>query len=194
MPEEKADTDMAERATGVVAVGMCIAMWWPAFTLGAWGQLFFEQKLTVWAAASGALLVVLFRRHGEENRKRRALALMLPTLWLVLALTAEDDGGFLDVLTRALGNTVAVVGLPATMWVLARIIWPDLGEGSLSPARRFVVVTLVLCIAMASYLLGVNHAAFLTCEDFTISGNSEPAGCTPAASRPASSPLGSAGG
>lgn len=183
MPEddERPDPNTAGRATGVVTVGMCVAVWWPAFTLGAWGRLFFEQKLTVWAAASAALLIVLFRHHGEQHRKRRAAALMLPSVWLVLALTVEDHGGFLDALTGALGDTVAVLGLPATMWVLARIMWPDFGAGLLSPARRVLVVALVLSIAVASYLLGVHHAAFLTCEDFTVSGNSEPPGCAPGA-------------
>ncbi|GEO96670.1 hypothetical protein [Kocuria turfanensis] len=179
--EKHPDPSTAARATGVVTVGMCVAVWWPAFTLGAWGWFFFEQKLTVWAAATAALLIVLFRRHGEQNRKRRAAALMLPSVWLVLALTVEDDGGVLDALTGALGDTVAVLGLPATMWVLARIMWPDFGEGLLSPARRVLVIALVLSIAVASYLLGVHHAAFLTCADFTVSGNSEPPGCTPSA-------------
>jgi hypothetical protein len=186
--DEESISTTPGRAAGVVAVGMCIAVWWPAFTLGAWGQLFFNQKLTVWAAATAALFVVLFRRHGEQRRKRRSAALLVPTLWLVLAIVVEDDGGFLDVLTESLGVAVAFLGIPATMWVLARIVWPEFGEGSLSPARRLLVVALVLSIAAASYLLGVNHAAFLTCEDFVVSGNSEPAGCVPEAPGPAPIP------
>ncbi len=166
------------RAQGVVAVGMCTAIWWPSFTLGAWGRLFFEQVLTVWAAATAALLVVIFRRDGQQHRARRVTALLLPTLWLVLALAGKDDGSTLRVLTDVLGNAIAVVGIPATMWVLARIIWPELGA-DLSLARRSLVIAAVLLIAASAYVLGVNHAAFLTCEDFTISGNSEPEGCTP---------------
>ena len=165
---------------------MCIAVWWPSFTLGAWGRLFFEQILTVWAAATAALFVVLFRRHGEQHRKRRAAALLIPTLWLVLAFVVEDDGGFLDVATETLGSTVAFLGIPATMWVLARIVWPEFGEGSLSTSRRLMLIAWVLFIAVASYLLGVNHAAFLTCDDFSISGNSPPAGCRPGAPGPLS--------
>lgn len=184
--DEESDTSTSARAAGVVAVGMCIAVWWPSFTLGAWGQLFFEQILTVWAAATAALFVVLFRRHGEQKRKRRAAALLIPTLWLVLAFIVEDDGGLLDVLTETLGSTVAFLGIPATMWVLARIVWPEFGEGSLSTARRLLLIAWVIFIAVASYLLGVNHAAFLTCDDFTISGNSAPVGCRPGAPRPLS--------
>lgn len=166
------------RAQGVVAVGMCVAIWWPSFTLGAWGRLFFEQMLSVWAAATAALLVVAFRRGQVRSRIPKAAALLVPSLWLVLAIVGENDGSPLDVLTDILGSFVAVVGIPATMWVLARIVWPDLGVG-LSLAHRALVVASVLFIAVAAYLLGVNHAAFLTCDDFSISGNSLPPGCEP---------------
>ncbi|MCS5722962.1 hypothetical protein N1028_04890 [Herbiconiux sp. CPCC 203407] len=45
--------------------------------------------------------------------------------------------------------------------------------------ERLVVLGAVGFIAVASFLLGANHSRFLTCEDFTLSGNSEPPGCTP---------------
>lgn len=176
--QQNSASDTPARAQGVVIVGMCIAIWWPSFTLRAWGRLFFEQILTVWAAATAALLVVIFRRGGGRYRMRRAVALLLPSLWLVLAIVGRNDGGALHVATVVLGNAVAVLGIPATMWVLARIIWPELGAG-LSLARRALVIASVLFIAVAAFVLGVNHASFLTCEDFTISGNSEPRGCTP---------------
>ena len=164
-------------AQGVIAVGMCVAIWWPSFTLGAWGRLLFDQVLTVWAAATAALLVVVFRRDGERYRLRRAIALLLPTVWLILAIVGRDDGSPLDVLTDVLGNAIAIAGLPATMWVLARVVWPALGS-DLTLARRALVIAAVAFIAAAAYALGVNHSTFLTCEDFTVSGNSEPDGCT----------------
>ena len=171
-------TVVPAHAQGVVAVGMCVALWWPSFTLGAWGRLFFEQVLSVWAAATAALLVVIFRRDGEKYRLRRAIALLLPTVWLVLAIVGDDDGSTLDVLTDVLGNSIAIVGIPATMWVLARIVWPALGA-DLTLGRRGLVLGAVLFIAVCAYALGANHSTFLTCEDFVVSGNSEPLGCTP---------------
>lgn len=166
------------RVTGVVAVGMSIAVWWPAFTLGAWGVFFFDQILTVWAAATAALLVVLFRHHEDRNRLGRAAALLLPTLWLVLAIIIDPADDSLNLALDVLGGTVAVLGIPATIWVLARIIWPEFGH-DLPLRRRLVVAASVASIALASFLLGVNHAEFLTCEAFTLSGNSEPPGCRP---------------
>ena len=43
---------------GVAMVGMAVVVWWPAFTLGAWGDLFFDQLLAVWAAATAAFVFV----------------------------------------------------------------------------------------------------------------------------------------
>ncbi|MFE4197937.1 hypothetical protein ACFRJ9_18940 [Paenarthrobacter sp. NPDC056912] len=176
-PEEPAPAvRKPSRRTAVVAVGMSIAVWWPSFTLGAWGILFFEQILTVWAAATAALLVVLVRRTEDRNRTGRAVALAIPTLWLVLAIFFKDDEGFWGGAVETLGGTVAILGIPATIWVLARVVWPEFGE-DLPLKWRFIVVAAVMAIAAISFVLGANQAAFLTCEDFTVSGNSEPPGC-----------------
>ncbi|MCS5717317.1 hypothetical protein N1027_04110 [Herbiconiux sp. CPCC 205763] len=172
-------TDAGSRATGVIVVGMSIAIWWPAFTLGAWGDFFFDQMLTVWAASVGALIVVLIQPRGKP-RVGRAIALLIPSLWLALSfLTADADPDDLVVaLVAVLGALVAILAVPATIWVLARIIWPEFAE-DISWRRRLAVIGAVLLIAVASFFLGANQSKFLTCGDFTISGNSEPPGCTP---------------
>ena len=167
------------RAVGVILVGMSIAAWWPAFTLGAWGTLFFEQILTVWVAATAALVVVLAQRKGATHRVRRAVALLIPSLWLVLAIAIDpqDTGPWATVLD-VLGGLVSLVGIPATIWVLVRIIWPEFAH-DITLSRRVLVGVTVIALAFASYQLGVHNASFLTCGDFTISGNSQPPGCVP---------------
>ncbi len=156
---------------------MSVAVWWPAFTLGAWGTFFFDQLLTVWAASIGALIVVLFQPRGRP-RVLKALALLVPTLWLVLTalpLQEDDLGAFVLDLVAIF---VALLSVPATIWVLARVMWPEFGE-DISRGRRVLVVAAVVLVGVASFLLGVNQERFLTCGDFTISGNSEPPGCVP---------------
>ncbi|WP_240747141.1 hypothetical protein [Microbacterium sp. K24] len=170
-------TSASARATGVVIVAMSVAVWWPAFTLGAWGTFFFDQLLTVWAASIGALIVVLFQPRGRP-RVLKALALLVPTLWLVLTalpLQEDDLGAFVLDLVAIF---VALLSVPATIWVLARVMWPEFGE-DISRGRRVLVVAAVVLVGVASFLLGVNQERFLTCGDFTISGNSEPPGCVP---------------
>ncbi len=157
---------------------MSVAVWWPAFTLGAWGDFFFDQMLTVWAAATGALIVVLIQPRGVP-RLGRAFALLIPSLWLALTfLDDQDEGDLFTGIVTLVGVLVGILALPTTIWVLARIIWPEFGD-TISWGRRLVVIGAVLLIAAASFLLGLNQSRFLTCGDFSISGNSEPPGCTP---------------
>jgi hypothetical protein len=157
---------------------MSVAVWWPAFTLGAWGDFFFDQMLTVWAASTGALIVVLIQPRSRR-KIGRALALLVPSLWLALSFVVRPDTQDLGALLFGLlGAVVALLAVPTTIWVLARIIWPEFGE-DISWPRRLSVIGAVALIALASYLLGVNQSKFLTCEEFTVSGNSEPPGCTP---------------
>ncbi len=171
----------AERAVpvGVVMVGMSLVVWWPAFTLGAWGDLFFDQLLTLWAASTAALVFVLVERKPVGAKLGRALLLLVPSLWIVLSFLFSEDEGNLAVLLVALsGVLVLVLALPFTMWVLVRIVWPDFSSFT-QRGTRWLILGVVGGIALVSFLLGVFQSEWLYCEDFAIGGNSEPSGCTP---------------
>src|SRR6478752_8640889 len=58
---------------------------WPAFTLGVYGVVFFEQHLALWAAATSAFLALGYSRGPRVWRRPMVLALLLPTLWILLA-------------------------------------------------------------------------------------------------------------
>jgi hypothetical protein len=47
--------------------------WWPAFTLGVQGVIFFEQHLALWATATSAFLVRLVIPDTERLRGREAV-------------------------------------------------------------------------------------------------------------------------
>lgn len=166
--------------TGVIVVGMSVAVWWPAFTLGAWGTFFFDQMLTVWAAATGALVVVLVQARGWM-RVRRAFALAIPSIWLLLEFLVPDTDtdNIFTLLVALFAGLVAFLAVPTTIWVLARTVWPEFGD-DIRWSNRMVILVSVIVIAIASFVLGLNQSTFLTCDDFAISGNSEPPGCTPA--------------
>ncbi|WP_125131286.1 hypothetical protein [Microbacterium sp. 10M-3C3] len=180
MTEAAASARRRQMPLGVVMVGMAAVVWWPAFTLGAWNEVFFDDVLAVWAASTAACAFVLIEHRPWPGRIRRALFLLLPSLWLVLNFVVGEDSADLATALLTLAGLVAVVvGFPFTVWVLVRIVWPDLGDDT--PRRtKAAVVAVVVGIAVVSFVLGLNQARFLTCEDFTISGNSEPPGCTPA--------------
>ena len=165
------------RGIGIVLIGMSGAIWWPAFTLGAWHTLFFDQLLTVWVVATAGFVVVLIQPARARIKTGRAIALIIPSLWLALSFTsapAADDlwGNLFDVLAVVVG----LAGIPFTLWVVVRTVWPDV-MADYSPRARLGIFAIVATIAAASFVLGLNQSRFLTCEDFTLSGNSEPPGC-----------------
>jgi hypothetical protein len=163
----------------VVSVGMAIVVWWPAFTLGAWGELFFDTLLTLWVASTAAFVFVLFERRPVGSRLWRAFLLLLPTVWLATSFVDIETTDIVAFLATVFAFAVVLIASPLTVWVLARIMWPDFGENS-TRRQRWLIIGVVGGIGVAAFLLGLNQEHFLTCQDFTISGNSEPPGCVPA--------------
>jgi hypothetical protein len=53
-PDSWRQIDPKLRALSVSAVGAAVISWWPAFTLGAYHTVFFEQLLALWAASTAA--------------------------------------------------------------------------------------------------------------------------------------------
>ena len=161
-------------------VGMAAVAWWPAFTLGAWGEIFFDDVLALWAASTAAFVFVLVERRPVGGRLVRALVLLLPSVWLLLNFIVDDETTDLALALVDLAAIAAViVGIPFTLWVLVRIVWPDFVTETL-PRTKVLIAGVVLGVMVASFVLGLNQARFLTCEDFAISGNSEPPGCVSA--------------
>ncbi|MGK3951708.1 hypothetical protein ACLKM7_05205 [Microbacterium sp. I2] len=165
---------------GVVMVGIAAVAWWPAFTLGAWEEIFFDDILGLWAASTAAFVFVLVERRPVGGRLARAFVLLLPTVWLVLNFAISGETTDLAVAIVDLAALLAVLlGIPFTLWVLVRVVWPDFASET-RRRTKWLIALVVLGIAVTSFVLGLNQEHFLTCEDFTISGNSEPPGCTPA--------------
>ncbi|WP_082098858.1 hypothetical protein [Demequina iriomotensis] len=178
-PPGGGEAQRARRTVGAFVVGAATVIWWPAFTIGAWGRVFFEQIFLLWAASTAALLVVLLRQGGHRPPWPILASLLLPTLWIVGEFIPSAADGPIAQVVRWFGAIVTVVGLPAMIWVLLRTVRPDLVESV--PARGWAAAAAtVAIIAAISLLLGWLNPHYLQCEDFTISGNSPPPGCTPA--------------
>ena len=162
----------------VISVGMAIVVWWPAFTIGAWGQLFFDTLLTLWVASTAAFVFVLFDRRPHGSRLWRAFLLLLPSVGLAFSFFDFETTDLVTFAVSLLALLIVAIASPLTVWVLARIMWPDFGENS-TRGQRWLIVGVVGGIALTAFLLGLNQEYFLTCGDFAISGNSEPPGCVP---------------
>lgn len=123
---------------------------------------------------SSVLLVIL----SKDVRGRVgwwAVALLLPSLWLALAI--EFAPGSRPELAW-LGTVVTLLGAPVVVWILVRFAAPDLVEDAV-PRDRVVVVAAVLVVVLGAYGIGTIQDRIFTCDDFTLSGNSQPLGCTP---------------
>lgn len=178
-PLTRSTEDRAEshRLFGLVLIGMSAAVWWPAFTLGAWGELFFDQMLTVWVAATAALVVVLVQPASLGRRWPQAAALSIPSVWLLLSFF--DDARTDDLATALVdlfGNVIGILGIPFTLWTLVHVLWPELFTRFNRRTRTGVLIAVVL-LAVASFTLGMFQDHFLTCGDFTVSGHTQPPGC-----------------
>jgi hypothetical protein len=150
---------------------------WPAFTLGVYGVIFFEQHLALWAAATSAFLALGYSRGPRVWRRPAVLALLLPTLWIVLAwiLPVGGTSGVYQALFW-LGVVITIVGLPALAAFLVRLIVPTAER--LQGRERLAVVGVVATVMLGSFVVGTQHPRLLTCEDFTISGNHAPENCS----------------
>jgi hypothetical protein len=170
------DDDGRQLAAACVA-GAALGSW-PAFTLGVYGVIFFEQHLSLWAAATSVFLALGLSKGPRVWARPQALALLLPSLWVVLAwiLPVGGSSGIYQVLFW-FGVVITVVGLPALAAIMVRLLIP--GAERLRGKRALSAVIVVSLLMLVSFLIGTQHPRLLTCEDFTISGNYAPENCSP---------------
>ena len=81
----EASTDRITQATSVAVVAAALVVWWPAFDLGAYGVIFFQQMLALWAASTAVFLASLTAGRRARVSWPRRLAPPIPSLWLLLA-------------------------------------------------------------------------------------------------------------
>jgi hypothetical protein len=170
--------DEDSRRLAAAAIAGATLGWWPAFTLGVYGVIFFEQHLALWAAATSAFLALGFARGLRVWRRPAVLALLLPSLWMALAwiLPVGGTSGIYQVLFW-LGVVITVFGLPALAAFMVRVLIP--GAERLQGREKFAAIGVVAFVMLTSFVVGTQHPRMLTCEDFTVSGNFAPENCSP---------------
>ncbi len=166
------------RRVAVTAVAAAAIAWWPAFTLGVYGVIFFEQQLALWAVATTVFLVASVTLRARAWRTPAVWSLLLPSVWLAVAWAVpEGDTSLPAALLFWFGVVVTVLGMPLMAALLVRLLVP--GARRLRGGRALTAAGVVLAVLVGAFLVGTQHARILTCEDFTISGNFAPDGCSP---------------
>ncbi len=171
--------DGAFRRFLFAAIVLNLVTWRVAFNLGAFGQVFYEDVYAVVVASLAALVATFFAPRGSAPRRWWSrLLLIAPTAWFIASVAFTDSLSDADQ-HLGLGITGLIVGLtsfPYTLFLLARAFIPQLGE--VRSIKRWVALGLLtVAVAVAGVLVGSHNYRFMTCFDFKVSGNDQPANC-----------------
>lgn len=166
----------SRRVAAAAAAGAALG-WWPAFTLGVYGSIFFVQHLTLWAVATSAFLAVAIAGGREARRRPQTWTLLLPSVWMLSDLLLPPGGTSPSYQVLFwFGVVVTLLGMPLLAALLVRLLIP--GAHGVRGKQAAALAAIVGVIMVASYFLGTQHQHILTCQDFSISGNFAPENCT----------------
>src|SRR4029453_12798053 len=157
-------TDQGVRRLATITVATSLIVWWPAFTLGVYKTIFFEQIFALWAAATAAFFVavLLLGRRAQPV----IYSLLLPSVWILLEWLIPDDTTTslgLDVLFW-IGVVLTLAGFPAMVALVLVMVVP--GAESVVRPRDTAVAIGAIALVVLSFPLGTQHRRVLTCEDF----------------------------
>jgi hypothetical protein len=159
------------------AAGASLYAWNVAFEYGAYHAFFYHRRQQLLVLS----LVVLF---GGLIMRRRArfrwwlLAVFAPPIVVVLLQLAEPvrtAGPVAEDLSDVI--TIGYVVLaPLGLWIVARLLAPQYFT---LPDRqsKIGVIAIVAAVALTGFLVGKYNNHFLTCGDFKVAGQHEPANC-----------------
>jgi hypothetical protein len=133
----EASTDRIMQATSVAVVAAALVVWWPAFDLGAYGVLFFNQFLSLWAASTAIFLASLTAGRRARVSWARRLALLIPSLWLLLAFALPEGGA--RPWSRALFYMAVVLTLAGAPFLAALLLRVTIAGYEQIPSRRRLV-------------------------------------------------------
>jgi hypothetical protein len=138
-----------------------------------------EQLFALWAAATSAFLVAVLMLGRRAWAQPAIYSLLLPSVWILVTwLTPADVSGFGDDVLFWVGVVVTLIGLPAMVSLVVLVVIPG-AESVRRPGPVAVAIGVIAIVGVLSYIVGTQHPRLLTCEEFTISGNDQPVGCTP---------------
>ncbi len=179
---DKPDSAIDARAQTFVlcAIGAALAAGPLGFELGAYGQLFFQRVYTSWFLVTAVLIALaIVPAQYLPFPKSRLLFLLIPSVWMALRLMVpvHSAGDAVAPPLFVLGMISYLFCLPYTAYLIVLLVKPEVLQ---LPGKRpkFALVGVLALFFTVGYIMGSNHARFLTCEDFAISGNMEPVNCT----------------
>jgi hypothetical protein len=136
-----------------------------------------RTDFALWAAATAAFFVAVFLLG--RRAQPAVYSLLLPSVWILLTwLTPADTTSLGHDVLFWIGVVVTLAGFPAMVTLVLVMVVPGV-ESVVRRRDTVVAVGAIALVVVLSFALGTQHSRVLTCEDFKISGNDQPAGCTP---------------
>lgn len=171
------ETGVELRTLIVTAIGASVAVWDIAFWLGVQGHIFYSKLFSLWVSATVVLLVALLvPKHDRFLSRWGIFALTTPTIWFVInSMISVVSPTWIDELAWFVALLVFVFTIPYILYILFQLVETDALQ--LSSAYRNRLIGIVLVIAIMGYLVGSNHVYFVSCEQFSLSGDNVPADC-----------------
>ncbi len=164
----------------IAAIVVAVAIWPIGFNLGAFGTIFFDKLLEIWAISVAALLAgLLVDSRRDQNVLSRAdrILLALPSLWLITTMLRFEEGGaVLRLLNQGLGLATAFFSVPHIIRIVMPIAMPEV-TAVRGPRQTLNLLVLTVAISVASFAIGYRNDLFMTCADFKVSGNDLPTNC-----------------
>ena len=164
----------------IAAIVVAVAIWPIGFNLGAFGTIFFDKLLEIWAISVAALLAgLLVDRKRDDNvlSELDRVLLALPSLWLLSTMLRFADGGTaMRLLNDALTFATAFFSVPHIIRIVMPIAMPEV-VAVRGRRQTLNLVVLTVAISVASFAIGYRNDLFMTCADFKVSGNDLPTNC-----------------
>ena len=167
------------RTLVVAAVALAYPVGQTGFELGAYGELFFDNKLAAWITVTATLMVlcVLPKQYLPVPRSHLWF-LAVPSLWLLarFAIGVSSPGALVHPVLFAVGAVSFALCVPYAIYLIARIANPNLAD--LRGTRlRLWLVAIAIIFFTAGYGIGKRNDLFLTCQELRISGAELPEYC-----------------
>lgn len=161
----------------LAAVAVSLTMWNLSFNLGAFGTIFFENIFAAWITASATFLGCLLLPPSQSPVDHRGLTIMaIPTVGFIFTFIENNTANsFLDLLGIAISIVSYVFCLPYTIFIIFSITQADIVK--LSRKMTIKLISIAAIIGFLGYFIGSHNYLFLSCDDFTVSGNDIPANC-----------------
>ncbi len=173
------DIEPQWRTLVIAAVALAYPVGQTGFELGAYGELFFDNKLSAWITVTATLVVlVIVPRKKLPVTRIYIWILAIPSLWLLgrFAIGLSSPNDVVHPLIFLGGAVSFALCFPYAIYLIVRIANPDLPD--IRETRlRIVLALIAIAFFGTGYGIGLRSELFQTCDELEMHGEVLPAHC-----------------